>query len=102
MIDQDKMRNSSLLKWAQNNKTNKQGSVKSKDEKGKKYNCPKISNLIYFTPKYIRLHNNFKKRYHKNNQYFSFKGNKNWIHNPETLKNGHVAYLVKVSLFHTL
>ena len=94
MIDQDKMRNSSLLKWAQNNKTNKQGSVKSKDEKGKKYNCPKISNLIYF--------NNFKKRYHKNNQYFSFKGNKNWIHNPETLKNGHVAYLVKVSLFHTL
>jgi len=49
------MRNSSLLKWAQNNKTNKQGSVKSKDEKG----------------------------------------NKNWIHNPETLKNGHVAYLVK-------
>lgn len=31
------MRNSSLLKWAQNNKTNKQGSVKSKDEKGKEY-----------------------------------------------------------------
>jgi len=23
------------------------------------------------------------------------KGNKKWIHNPETLKNGHVAYLVK-------
>ena len=47
------MRNSSLLKWAQNNKTNKQGSVKSKDEKGKKYNCPKMSNSTYFTPKYI-------------------------------------------------
>ena len=41
------MRNSSLLKWAQNNKTNKQGSVKSKDEKGKKYNCPKMSNSTY-------------------------------------------------------
>ena len=49
IIDQDKMRNSSLLKWAQNNKTNKQGSVKSKDEKGKKYNCPKMSNSTYFT-----------------------------------------------------
>ena len=46
------MRNSSLLKWAQNNKTNKQGSVKSKDEKGKKYNCPIMSNLTTFTPKY--------------------------------------------------
>ena len=45
IIDQDKMRNSSLLKWAQNNKTNKQGSVKSKDEKGKKYNCPIMSNF---------------------------------------------------------
>ena len=52
IIDQDKMRNSSLLKWAQNNKTNKQGSVKSKDEKGKKYNFPKMSNSTYFTPKY--------------------------------------------------
>ena len=52
IIDQDKMRNSSLLKWAQNNKTNKQGSVKSKDEKGKKYACPKMSNSTYFTPKY--------------------------------------------------
>lgn len=49
------MRNSSLLKWAQNNKNNKLANNKSKDEKG----------------------------------------NKNWIHNPETLKNGHVAYLVK-------
>lgn len=49
------MRNSSLLKWAQSNKNNKQANNKSKDEKG----------------------------------------NKNWIHNPETLKNGHVAYLVK-------
>ena len=43
------MRNSSLLKWAQNNKTNKQGSIKNKDEKGKKYNFPKMSNLTYFT-----------------------------------------------------
>ena len=43
------MRNSSLLKWAQNNKTNKQGSVKNKDEKGKKYNFPKMSNLTYLT-----------------------------------------------------
>ena len=42
------MRNSSLLKWAQNNKTNKQGSVKSKDEKGKKYACPKMSNSTYY------------------------------------------------------
>ena len=48
------MRNSSLLKWAQNNKTNKQGSVKNKDEKGKKYNCPEMSNLTHFTPKHIK------------------------------------------------
>ena len=31
------MRNSSLLKWAQNNKTNKQANNKSKDEKGKTF-----------------------------------------------------------------
>ena len=57
------MRNSSLLKWAQNNKTSKQGSVKNKDEKGKKYNCPEMSNLTHFT---------LRKIYRKNDQYLSF------------------------------
>ena len=55
------MRNSSLLKWAQNNKTNKQGSIKNKDEKGKKYNFTKMSNLTYF------IKSNSNKGYRKNN-----------------------------------
>lgn len=49
------MRNSTILKWAHNNKNNKLTNGKNKDDKG----------------------------------------NKNWMHNPETLMNGHVVYLVK-------
>lgn len=52
------MRNSTILKWANNNKNNKLslGSSKNNDKSG---------------------------------------GNKNWIHSPDTLLNGHVVYLVK-------
>jgi len=49
------MRNSTILKWANNNKNNKLSLGKNND-KG---------------------------------------GNKNWIHSPDTLLNGHVVYLVK-------
>ncbi len=49
-----RMRNSGLLKWAQNNKNNKLSNGKTKEEK-------------------------------------------KWIHSPDTLVQGHVAYLVKVN-----
>ena len=55
-----KMKDSSLLKWTQNNKNimsgSKESKKKSKEEK-----------------------------------------NKNWLHQPERLTSGHIAYLVKVS-----
>lgn len=50
------MRNSTILKWANNNKNNKLSLGSKNGEKG---------------------------------------GNKNWIHSPDTLLNGHVVYLVK-------
>ena len=67
------MKNSSLLKWASNNKASKV----SKDDKGKWLNevfraALRLFKLVVSDGK-----------------------SKNWLHNPETLKNGHVAYLVK-------
>ena len=57
------MKDSSLLKWTQNNKNNKlTGSGEKKDKK---------------KPKEEK--------------------NKNWLHTPENLTSGHIAYLVKVS-----
>lgn len=55
-----KMKDSSLLKWTQNNKNNKL--VGSKEKKEKKSKEDK---------------------------------NKNWLHTPENLTSGHIAYLVK-------
>jgi len=55
-----KMKDSSLLKWTQNNKNNKL--VGSKEKKEKKSKEEK---------------------------------NKNWLHTPENLTSGHIAYLVK-------
>ena len=57
-----KMKDSSLLKWTQNNKNNMLSG--SKDRKKSKEDK-----------------------------------NKNWLHSPERLTSGHIAYLVKVSLF---
>ena len=56
------MKDSSLLKWTQNNKNNMLSG--SKDRKKSKEDK-----------------------------------NKNWLHSPERLTSGHIAYLVKVSLF---
>ena len=60
-----KMKDSSLLKWTQNNKNimsgSKESKKKSKEEK-----------------------------------------NKNWLHQPERLTSGHIAYLVKVSHHHCI
>lgn len=55
------MKDSSLLKWTQNNKNNKL--VGGKEKKEKKAKDEK---------------------------------NKNWLHTPESLTSGHIAYLVKV------
>ena len=57
-----KMKDSSLLKWTQNNKNNMLSG--SKDRKKSKEDK-----------------------------------NKNWLHSPERLTSGHIAYLVKVSLY---
>lgn len=57
-----KMKDSSLLKWTQNNKNNKLVGNKEKKEKKSKE-----------------------------------EKNKNWLHTPENLTSGHIAYLVKVS-----
>ena len=57
-----KMKDSSLLKWTQNNKNNMlSGGKERKKTKEEK--------------------------------------NKNWLHSPERLTSGHIAYLVKVRLF---
>ena len=57
-----KMKDSSLLKWTQNNKNNMLSG--SKDRKKSKEDK-----------------------------------NKNWLHSPERLTSGHIAHLVKVSVF---
>ena len=57
-----KMKDSSLLKWTQNNKNNMlSGGKERKKTKEEK--------------------------------------NKNWLHSPERLTSGHIAYLVKVRVF---
>lgn len=62
-----KMKDSSLLKWTQNNKNNKlTGSSEKKEKKNGKTKEEK---------------------------------KKNWLHTPENLTSGHIAYLVKVILF---
>ena len=59
-----KMKDSSLLKWTQNNKNNKlTGSSEKKEKKNGKTKEEK---------------------------------KKNWLHTPENLTSGHIAYLVKV------
>ena len=81
------MRNSTILKWANNNKNNKLslGSSKNND-KGK-------TETVWSTRLKMR-----KKNLHHNFFYYLLflGGNKNWIHSPDTLLNGHVVYLVKV------
>ena len=62
ILKMGKMKDSSLLKWTQNNKNNMLSG--SKDRKKSKEDK-----------------------------------NKNWLHSPERLTSGHIAYLVKVSLF---
>ena len=62
-----KMKDSSLLKWTQNNKNNKLTGTSEKKEK-----------------------KNGKTKEEKK---------KNWLHTPENLTSGHIAYLVKVILF---
>ena len=58
------MKDSSLLKWTQNNKNNKlTGSSEKKEKKNGKTKEEK---------------------------------KKNWLHTPENLTSGHIAYLVKV------
>ena len=57
-----KMKDSSLLKWTQNNKNNKLTGSSEKKEKKKAKEEKK----------------------------------KNWLHTPENLTSGHIAYLVKV------
>ena len=57
-----KMKDSSLLKWTQNNKNNKLTGSSEKKEKKKTKEEKK----------------------------------KNWLHTPENLTSGHIAYLVKV------
>ena len=59
-----KMKDSSLLKWTQNNKNNKLTGSSEKKEKKKAKEEKK----------------------------------KNWLHTPENLTSGHIAYLVKVCL----
>ena len=62
-----KMKDSSLLKWTQNNKNNKlTGSSEKKEKKNGKTKEEK---------------------------------KKNWLHTPENLTSGHIAYLVKVICF---
>ena len=62
-----KMKDSSLLKWTQNNKNNKlTGSAEKKEKKNGKTKEEK---------------------------------KKNWLHTPENLTSGHIAYLVKVIWF---
>ena len=56
------MKDSSLLKWTQNNKNN-------------------------------MLSGNKERKKSKEDK------NKNWLHSPERLTSGHIAYLVKVRLF---
>lgn len=56
-----KMKDSSLLKWTQNNKNNKLSSTNDKKDKKKSKE----------------------------------EKNKNWLHTPENLTSGHIAYLVK-------
>ena len=65
------MKDSSLLKWTQNNKNNKlTGSSEKKEKKNGKTKEEK---------------------------------KKNWLHTPENLTSGHIAYLVKVIFyFHPL
>ena len=64
-----KMKDSSLLKWTQNNKNNKlTGSSEKKEKKNGKTKEEK---------------------------------KKNWLHTPENLTSGHIAYLVKVSWLHS-
>ena len=65
ILKMGKMKDSSLLKWTQNNKNNMLSG--SKDRKKSKEDK-----------------------------------NKNWLHSPERLTSGHIAYLVKVSLFLSL
>ena len=61
------MKDSSLLKWTQNNKNNKlTGSSEKKEKKNGKTKEEK---------------------------------KKNWLHTPENLTSGHIAYLVKVICF---
>ena len=62
-----KMKDSSLLKWTQNNKNNKLTGTSEKKEK-----------------------KNGKTKEEKK---------KNWLHTPENLTSGHIAYLVKVIWF---
>ena len=85
------MRNSGLLKWVPTgvNKNNKLTSNKDKDEKGKDHRLwsGSVSWNIYFGNTI-------------NNTALILSGSKKWIHNPETLKNGHVSYLVKVRTFY--
>ena len=72
------MRNSAILKWGNNNKNNKLSL--GKNDKSK---C--LFNMDLVCGRHI------------NDNLIAGGNNKNWIHSPETLLNGHVVYLVKVS-----